>query len=192
MSVAAESVQERTPHDGGTTMFKLFTWTSLSLLAIQFAGCSGGAQEFKNESGKFSIVTPVELKEQTMPVDSPFGKIEFHTFMGRDPDAEYLVSYGDFPNAQMLGDPAQVIDARRDDEIRTLKGRLRNETKIDVNGNPGREISFDGTDPSGTQVSAKTRLFLVRNRLYQIYVGAGRGNLPTDSADAFLRSFKLL
>jgi hypothetical protein len=172
-------------------MLKPIIWSVPSLLVIQLAGC-GAPQEFKSEAGRFSIVAPVELQEQIMPVDSPFGKIEFHTFMGREPDAEYLVSYGDFPNAQLLADSERVIDARRDDEIRTLKGKLGRETRIAVDGNPGREISFEGTDPSGTRVSAKTRLFLVRNRLYQIYVGAGRGNVPTDSADAFLQSFKLL
>jgi hypothetical protein len=172
-------------------MLKPIIWSVPSLLVIQFAGC-GAPQEFKSEAGRFSIVAPVELKEQIMPVDFPFGKIEFHMFMGRAPDAEYLVSYGDFPNTQLLADSERVIDSRRDDEIRTLKGKLGCETRIAVDGNPGREISFDGTDPSGTLVSAKTRLFLVRNRLYQIYVGAGRGNLPTDSADAFLQSFKLL
>jgi hypothetical protein len=171
-------------------MLKPIIWSVASLLPIQLAGC-GAPQEFKSEAGRFSIVAPVELKEQVTPVDSPFGKIDFHVFMGRSPDAEYLVSYADFPNPQLLADPERLIDARRDDEIRTLKGRLGRETRITVDGNPGREISLEGTDPSGTQVSAKTRLFLVRNRLYQIYVGAGRANLPTDS-DAFLQSFKLL
>ena len=120
-------------------MLKLIIWSVPSLLAILLAGC-GAPQEFKSESGRFSIVAPVELKEQITPVDSPFGKIDFHVFMGRSPDAEYLVSYADFPNPQLLADPERVIDARRDDEIRTLKGRLGRETRITVDGNPGRDF----------------------------------------------------
>src|SRR5271166_5024444 len=59
----------------------------------------------------------------------------------------------------IAGDPARG----RDDEIGTLKGRLGREARITTDGNPGREISLEGIDPSGTQVSAKTGLFLVRN-----------------------------
>jgi hypothetical protein len=171
------------------------TMTDSDGTSIPFAKATAAAiawQTFSSDAGRFSVLTPAILSEQIKPVDTVAGKIDCHMFVGFAAGAEHGVSYNDYPQEQLV-DPASVLlDRVRDGAIKAVNGRLLGETSISLDENPGREVTFEATNPNGAPMTSKSRIFLVGNRLYQIYVAAGRGELRTSSTDKFLQSFKLL
>jgi hypothetical protein len=148
-------------------------------------------QTLTSQAGRFSILTPATLGEQTKHVGAADGGAELHVFTGYVGATEYMVSYGDYASTKRKNDAA-VLDRVRDGAIGALNGTLLSETKITIEGHPAREVTFNAVAPAGTQMTSKMRLFLVGNRLYQAWVSAPRGDLRPSSTDKFLQSLKLL
>ena len=76
-----------------------------------------------------------------------------------------------------------------------MRGRLRifpaakltSEEKVSLDGNPGRSFSAD----AGANGRLKARIYLVKNRLYQVFVGGSQDKVSDADAQKFLDSFKL-
>jgi len=167
-------------------------------LAIWMAACSPapkpGPKEFKSEAGRFSVMSPRVLKETTQSIDTPAaGKITFYVFLGEQGNEEFAVSYGDYPETIIKKiDPQIILDGARNGMVRNINGKLISETKIALEGNPGRELLIDVLAGGGREITFKARLFLVKNRLYQIMWVAPKGKASVVEMDAFLQSLKLL
>ena len=71
-------------------------------------------------------------------------------------------------------------------------GKLTSETNITLAGHPGREVVIEATGEDRPPVTIKDRLFMVKNRLYQVTVVAPRARAGDKAVDDFLQSFKLL
>lgn len=150
-------------------------------------------QEFKSKPGRFAVMAPVPLKETTQSIKGKFGKVEMHMFMGQQGDTCYIVSYADFPPKQAhQPDPEKVLDGGRNGMVSNANGKLVFENKITLQGNPGRELVIDAKDRSGAKGTVKARLFLVKNRLYEVMVAAPKGGISGLQMDDFLKSFRLL
>ncbi len=173
-----------------------FVILSISLLlACCLPACTAAPkfQEFKSEAGRFAVMAPLTLQEEAQELETQAGKIHLHVFSGQRDDIGYFVSYCDYPpEIVQRGDPEKMLDGSRDGAVSNANGKLLSETKITLEGHPGRELVMEARDESGRGGTIKGRLFMVKNRLYQVMVVAPRGQAGGQATDTFLQSFKLL
>jgi hypothetical protein len=165
----------------------------LLLLAVWLPGCAAKPQEFKSAAGRFAVTAPKTLQESTQDLELQAGKIALHLFSTQQDNIGYFVSYCDYPPETMAhGDLEKMLDGSRDGALSKTKGKLVSETKISLEGNPGRELVMETADESGRRAIIKGRLFMVKNRLYQVMVVAPRSQAGDKEVDQFLQSFKLV
>lgn len=165
----------------------------LLLLAAWLPGCAPKPQEFKSEAGSFAVTAPKTLQESTHDLELQSGKTTLYLFSTQEDNIGYFVSYCDYPPETMQhGDLEKMLDGSRDGALSNAKGTLLSETRITLEGNPGRELLMETVDESGRPAAIKGRLFMVKNRLYQVMVVAPRSQTGDKEVDQFLQSFKLL
>ncbi|MBP7688077.1 MAG: hypothetical protein KA765_09220 [Thermoflexales bacterium] len=164
----------------------LFTQTLRSLAVSQ-------PQAFTSKSGGFSVMTPATLKESTQSADTAIGQIDMHTFLAEVGNRAYIVVYADYPAEIMQqSDPEQILDGGRDGAADNLKGQILSENTLTLDNHPGREFVINATAQDNLEMTVQARLYLVKNRLYQIMLAAPQSEFKSSDADAFLKSFKLL
>lgn len=169
-----------------------FTWILAMIVLVSIACKASAPEEFSDQNGKFSVMTPVSLKETVQAVDTAVGSVDIHLFIGEKGNSAYMVGYSDYP-AEIIeqSDPAAMLDGARDGAVSNISGTLISETAITLDGNPGRELVITAkVDDSDADV--KARIYMVGNRLYQVLVIGVKGEVTPEDADAFLQSFKLL
>lgn len=151
-------------------------------------------KEFRSETGAFSVTTPALLKEEVQSADFPqIGTITSHVFSGNKGNTSYAVSYTDFPEDFIQrADPERVLNGGRDGAVSNVNGKLVLETQISLGTNPGRELVIDAKAGDGRDATIKTRVYLVRNRLYQVMVVAPKGEVSNDEMMKYLGSFRLI
>ena len=163
------------------------------LLAVWLPGCTPKPQEFKSAAGRFAVTAPKTLQESSQDLELQSGKIILYLFSTQQDNIGYFVSYCDYPPETMAhGDLEKMLDGSRDGALSNVKGELVSETKITLEGNPGRELVMETADESGRRATIKGRLFMVKNRLYQVMVVAPRSQAADKEVDQFIQSFKLL
>ncbi len=165
------------------------------VLVIWVMACSPAPkpQEFKSEAGRFSVMAPVALEEETQTYEIPEGKVVSHMFAGDLGGIGYVVVYADNPEeAVRKMDPEKFLDRARDGAVNKVNGKLVTETKITLEGNPGREFVVEASEAGGEEWTIKVRLFLVKNRLYVIDAAFKKGKVELSEVDRFLQSFKLI
>lgn len=162
------------------------------LLAVCLAGCSAAPKEFKSEDGKFSVMAPVALQKTTQEVETQGGKLDLHLFYGQDGDLGYFVSYCDYdPQVAKASLAENMLDGARDGAVSNVNGKLVSETNITLGDHPGREVIIEARAEDRPPAIIKSRMFMVKNRLYQVTTVASRGRAGDKELDNFLRSFKL-
>ncbi len=147
---------------------------------------------FTSEAGGFSIATPGEMRETTQDVPTAAGNIKISLYQTTLGENAFVAGYSDFPAAVLKQTSTdKMLDGARDGAARNVNGTVVSDTKITLDGSPGREIVIHGKAPSGQEATAKVRYYLVKNRLYQIMVVTPKGNGGAAGTDDFLQSFKL-
>lgn len=135
-------------------------------------------------AGRFSILMPAEPNVQEQPVDTAAGKLINHISLAQKGSAAFAISYADYPPND--AEPQGVLDSVRDGAINGIKGTLVRGKNITHKTYPGREFQ------ASTQGALYTsRIFLVKNRLYQMVVVAPVGQLTDAEVNRFLTSFDL-
>jgi hypothetical protein len=156
--------------------------------------CNVRPKEFTSQAGSFSVMTPAPLTENIQNADLPqVGTIAIHMFTGTQGSKAYFVSYADFPE-EFVGraDTERLLDGSRQGQVSNINGRLVMESKISLSGNPGRDLVIDAKASNGQDATIKSRIYLVRNRLYQVMVVAPKGQVSNDEMMKYLESFKLI
>src|SRR5260370_1318099 len=103
-------------------------------------------------------------------------------------DTAYIVAFDDYaPGHLTNANPSSVLDTAQDALLKALKGTLRQRRPATISGFPGREIVFDTPDHN----TGKVRVYVVRNRLYQVWYLGPTGQEPRPDVDRFLNSFQL-
>jgi hypothetical protein len=138
------------------------------------------------KEGRFTVAMPAEpmKKEKQVKTATEPLTVVMHIADGRN-DSLFVVSYSDFREADLKkGDVEKRLDQARDGAIASARGKQRSEEKIKLKGHPGREIAIE----KDGEIVAKMRIYLVKNRLYQVMV---LGNAPAKDVGIFLVSFDL-
>lgn len=160
-------------------------------LADLFAGVP---KEFVSQNGNFSIQTPVRLVENVQSMDLQAGvSVDMHAFSGELRDFSYLVAYSDYPQDIFAGvDPQVILAGSRDGAVTNVDGTLVSDNEITMQDYPGRQLMINGKAEQGQAMVIHSRMYLVRNRLYQVMVVLPANQTLRAEAEGFLTSFKLL
>lgn len=156
-------------------------------------GCAAGAlaaaspwQDYRSFEGGFAVVFPGTPIVTRTP--SPDGG-DFHSFIVDLNETAYLVIYTSYRPGTFAGkDAAAILDATRDRLIGGHEGTLRVDRAFDFAGYQGRELVIDDAHDS-TQVY---RIYVVRDRLYQVICGGPKGFDAKPETERFQGSFQLL
>jgi hypothetical protein len=139
-----------------------------------------------------SVLMPGTPTEQTQTQDTELGVIDVHSFTFEQSGVAYLVGYNIFPAAVIeVATPGSMLDGARDGQVEAVKGTLVNEQEITMGAYPGRDLEIQIENSDGT-ASLRSRIFLVRDRLYQLVVVGPKGQSTSPDTTKFLDSFKLV
>jgi hypothetical protein len=151
------------------------------------ASAQGTWKTFTQTKGNFSVQLPGTPKAQDQSVDTKVGKITAHMYL-LEGNPTYVIAFNDYPAASMAGaDPSKVLEGSATGAVSNVKATLTSKKKITIKGYPGREITFNNPKFLG-----KSRIYLVKNRLYQLTAIIPKPGTYNADVNRFLTSFKLL
>jgi hypothetical protein len=166
--------------------------TALLLVAFLLSACAPSTpdwREFVGPDGDFSVQMPAAPQEQVDEYETDSGKITVHMNGASVGGMDYIMAYSDYP-AELVAakGAAGILQDARDGAVTNTKGSLVTEQALDMNGNPGLFLQVGSPDGKGL---AQAKLFLVGNRLFQIFVAGPKENAETEDVQFFLDSFML-
>ncbi|HEX3999993.1 MAG TPA: hypothetical protein VHX65_15685 [Pirellulales bacterium] len=143
---------------------------------------------FAPKDGGFTISFPGKPEESTNTTSTDLGSVVIHELAVKRPKEKetFVLIYSDLPGEMVKGaDPETVLNRARDGGAASVHAKPAKETKIELDGNPGRELEVAGL--GGTRL---WRLYLVDGRLYQLLVTTESGKPSPERAKTFFNSFK--
>jgi outer membrane lipoprotein-sorting protein len=145
--------------------------------------------EFHSVEGRFKVLLPTKPKTQTLSLETPQGRITHYGFTAAQSGVICIIEYADLPKQLATPDNIKVIfDEVRDQLLKTVEGKLANESVISLDAHPGREIKIDLRGGS-----ARARFYMVNERLYQLaFMEITFSGKPSSAMDKFFDSFKLV
>lgn len=170
--------------------FRLAAMSVAFLVAVGASQAQDKAEwkEFSSKEGRFKVLLPGKPQERKQPVGNNIEQVQYLIDGG---DRAYLIAYQDDANFKNADDAVvkQALGAGRDAAVASLKGKLlsQKEFKFDKKYS-GLEFQIDIPD-SGIY---RSRIFMVKERLYQITVLGPKDVATSKEADKFLDSFKLV
>jgi len=165
------------------------------IVALLFTIVASGAVQqpkwktFSSPDGSFSVLFPNNPTENKQSVNTAAGSINSTMYISTDENAtNYMVGYTDYPEANIKQvQPDKMFDGGRDRLIASEKGKLISQSAITLAAYPGRAIAVEC--PDGLIITA--RLYLVKNRFYQLLAETKRTKEDAERIKSFLDSFKL-
>jgi hypothetical protein len=166
--------------------------TAILLVTLVLSACAPSTpdwREYSGEDGDFSVQMPAAPKEQVDEYDTDSGKVVVHMNGATVGDMDYIMAYSDYPADLVAAKGAEgILNDARDGAVTNTKGELVAEQALDLNGNPGLFLQVGSPDGKGL---AQAKLFLVGNRLYQIFVAGPKENADSEDVQFYLDSFAL-
>jgi hypothetical protein len=158
------------------------------LLACVPAHAQTQPKEFQSKEGGFAVRAPGQPQRTKRAVTTNAGPIDTFFFIFETADGALMVAYNDYPAAFVASAGADKIvqDAR---DAAAKNGKLASERKVTLAGYPGRELRLDG---GPMNLSMRTRIFLVKERLYQVTAVLPPSQIDGARANSYLDSFRLL
>jgi hypothetical protein len=167
----------------------MLTRMTATFLALSLAGAAGAFQEARRwiklspPDGRFTVLMPgkpsSETRRSELGVD--------YSFMADTDSATYEVGYS--LHAAAFPSPEAALDVLRDALTLASRGRLEGETRITLDGFPGREIRLSLL---GGTIKDTTRLYVVGDRVYRLRAVVGPpGGAVSRDVNKFFSSFKL-
>ena len=174
-------------HQGGSG--HLLGWC-VALFSLFVACTVPGWQEFRSEDDRFLALFPREPTKRVETANTPQGPLRNHIYSVSEGQSTFSIAVARFrtDHVKAVGQTA-VLDGARDGAVLNTLGKLLSELLIELDGYPGREIKIS---VAGGKVTIQGRMFLVRNRLYQVLVGTPVDDSYEPAVSRFLDSFRLL
>ncbi len=141
--------------------------------------------------GRFSVLMPAKPDAGVRDVDTAVGKLALHTFNSSNRTANFMISYGDYPEAPPGPQQEAVLDGVRGGVIKGLNAELISEIRVTQGGHPGRELRMKKVS-EGSEIMFSWKMFLVGRRLYQMGVATTKTDPESPDIQKFFRSFELL
>jgi len=163
----------------------------MAVVLVLFAAVvtAGGQQmqPYTSTDGRFAVNFPqgeVKRDSQTLSLEGG-GTSTLYLFSVElaNGGISYVVMYNDYPAGYADGDAQAVLATTRDGAVGTKT--LLSDTKISLNGVPGREFTAKDDNWNYT-----VRQYLQGRRLYQLIVVSNNDHPATQISD-FMTSFKI-
>lgn len=144
------------------------------------------------EGESFEILTPVAFTCNAQKVPTDAGEIDHVSCLAQPSEQRmYILVRGDMPEALIAGQDAKsLIQGARDGLVKQYTGIVEQETPITLGEYPGLQVAINGTY-QGANFYLRARFYLVKNRLYQLYIVVQRGFEGAADFDKYFDSFKL-
>lgn len=143
---------------------------------------------FTAQEAGFTVLLPGVPKVQKQKIKTPAGNLEVTLFVLEGMKATFAVSYAVFPPKVVeAATLEQRLDKARAGAVATAGGILKSEKKITLEQYPGRELHIENASPG----MVVTRMFVVKDRLYQVTITGPRQLLKDPATQMFLESFRL-
>ncbi len=147
--------------------------------------------KFTSPEGRFSVLLQQEPKfEPVSATDS--GEVTNYRYSDLESGYGFICEY--FDVASTGADLQSFLDVTRDGIIRGAGATKVSEEKISLNSYPGRELGLAFTVNNGTEITARTRIYLVGNRVYSLtflHLKTMDAALAADIGKKFFSSFEL-
>jgi hypothetical protein len=148
-------------------------------------------QQFDSPEGRFKVMLPGTPRSQHLTLDSPFGRAEMNAFLVEKSTSEaYGVVFIDYPKEGQV-DADKILETARDEQVAGVKGKLLESRDYKVGSVPGRSFEYEFTIADGTKLTGRTRIFLLKKRLYQVGVIGTNDIAWGQVATKFLNSFDM-
>lgn len=147
-------------------------------------------KDFTSPDGRFTVEFPGTPKQVKDPRQTKFGKVEAQlVILSVSNRIFYGVEYLDYPASVLKAHGAdELLDDAIDSAVKGVKGaRIESKENVTLAGSTGRQIVLSA--PGNLQLTMK--MFLVKNRLYQVISSVAKGEEKTADPKRFLDSFKL-
>ena len=161
------------------------------VVLVLCCGCGksgfGEYKEFKCEGGRFKVLMPGTPKEEKLTAAG----IPLKTFRVESWDKGCAVAYADIPDEILrYGATSAKLDAAVDGMVSNVNGKLIRNYDILLAGRyPGREVKAQLPNNAGIIVA---RIYLVRQRFYELIVTGSQSWATSAEANKFLDSFVLI
>jgi hypothetical protein len=143
---------------------------------------------FTSNEGGFSVLLPGTPVVENKTVNTRIGRITATMYSVEYDGIAFFVAHSDYPESVMANMTAeQVLDGARDGAVANTFGTLTSETIISLLDYPGRELTITANGGG-----ARVRIFLVRNRLYQVIGAAPSDKMYRPEIRRVLDSFTLI
>lgn len=143
---------------------------------------------FSSPEGRFSLQFP---EKPTAEVNHAIAdKPTMYSFTAKSRTIGCFASYADYRVSD--GQQQSALDNIRNAIVSNNGGRLLDETKISINGNPGRQLLMSKTTENGSELIYHSRMYLVGSRLYQIVAIYLKGDSQSPELPKYFDSFRLL
>lgn len=154
-------------------------------------------EDFRSYEGRFRVLMPGEVIENTQLMEMPIGEVRFHTFYCelKDPGADnlvYILSYCDYPEGGMHSDSTQLLadffDATLEGAAESVTGKVIYSQDHSYKNYPGRVWRIDYLEGKAV---IKTRAFMVGQRFYSLQTITTKERSLNNSTEKFFESFRL-
>lgn len=145
--------------------------------------------KYTSEEGNFKISFPGEPTVTSEAVPTDIGDIQMKMFMyEKSREEAYMVAYSDYPQEAVdAGDKKEMLQGSKEGVVGNIGASVEEEKEIEIDGNPG--VYFKAKGPEFATVY---KLYLVKNRLYQVGI-LKAASYPSDAdIKGFLDSFELI
>jgi hypothetical protein len=121
--------------------------------------------KFTSPEGRFSVLLQQQPKFETVNATET-NEITNYRYSDLESGYGFICEYFD---VKSTGDSVEsFLDVTRDGIIRGAGATKLGEEKISLNSYPGRELQLAFTVNNGTEITARTRIYLVDKRLYSL------------------------
>ena len=162
--------------------------TTFLMLLASGAIADEGWKDNRSDDCRCSAQFPGTPQTKSQKMQSSIGPLDSKMIMLEVPNsAFYALAYVDYPKEEVgKANPDKLLDGARDGAVGKVKGTLKSETKISMNGFPGRELRIEAPG----DIALAARIYLVKERLYQTLVVTPKPRSEAPEVKKFLDSFK--
>jgi|ERR1043165_2317523 hypothetical protein len=170
--------------------FVLLLGTMMLWLCCRSHGAEREWNSYQPGNNACFIRLPANPEYQTQIIDATVTHIYVARDMTRTPPFVYTVTFGDYPKEKFVdnGSPKKILDSDRDGFVKSVNGKVLNETAITKDGNPGRAVEISAE--SG-QARYFLREYLVDNRIFHLAVCVPAASATDADVIKFFDSFHL-
>ena len=147
---------------------------------------------FTSPEGRFSVLLPHEPKFEAVITDPQVKEVTNYRYTELEDGYGFICEYYDVSSTG--ADLEAFLDVTRDGIIRGAAATKVGEDKINLGDYPGRELALAFTVNNATNITARTRIFIVGKRLYSLtymHLKDADTKLALETGTKFFSSFKI-